>query len=89
MYKWLRFWLRVHGRSIRFLATSLHALGPDTGWRYWKLYQRAVRDPKVTEHWAQRLRDNAAFSQDPKQRQAYLDFADKLDAPATKALSNP
>lgn len=63
------------------LFNCVKSLGFVLGWRYWRLSQRAAKNPKIVLQWARDCRKKAlTFEQDSPDSKAFISWAEELEA---------
>lgn len=66
------------GASLPRLVRCIRDLGLRVGWKYWRMGNRALRDPGLVLAWADLCDDEARETIDPKLKAALQDWAQKL-----------
>lgn len=67
--------------SLRFLFSSLVHLGPNLGFRYWRIYETALKNPEFVRNWEQKCRWQSAQleASDPTFSQMLEGWANSLN----------
>lgn len=66
------------GASLPRLVRCIRDLGLRVGWKYWRIGNRALRDPELVLAWADLCDEEAAGVLDPRLKVALQDWAQKL-----------